>query len=136
MLSRDGFSLKNSLQQETGTYILFDRHNLNLRVFGSPNMVALAQEKVIQSLLSLHEEKQLEIHLRGMDLPPDLMKQMIKNFGPDLRGLKERVPGVDLTLNTRRHIVILHGSKELKPRVEEIVFEIAQIGRASCRERV
>ncbi|RZB73200.1 ATP-dependent RNA helicase DEAH12, chloroplastic-like [Glycine soja] len=126
MLSRDGFSLKNSLQQETGTYILFDRHNLNLRVFGSPNKVALAQEKVIQSLLSLHEEKQLEIHLRGMDLPPDLMKQMIKNFGPDLRGLKEKVPGVDLTLNTRRHIVILHGSKELKPRVEEIIFEIAR----------
>ncbi|KHN31399.1 Hypothetical protein glysoja_023053 [Glycine soja] len=126
MLSRDGFSLKNSLQQETGTYILFDRHNLNLRVFGSPNMVALAQEKVIQSLLSLHEEKQLEIHLRGRDLPPDLMKQMIKNFGPDLHGLKERVPGVDLTLNIRRHIIILHGSKELKPRVEEIVFEIAR----------
>ncbi|TKY47680.1 ATP-dependent RNA helicase DHX8/PRP22 [Spatholobus suberectus] len=126
MFSRDGISLKNSLQQETGTYILFDRHNLNLRVFGSPNKVALAHEKVIQSLLSLHEGKQLEIHLRGRDLPPDLMKQMIKNFGPDLRGLKEKVPGVDTSLNIRRQVIILHGNKELKPRVEEIIFEIAR----------
>lgn len=126
LFSRDGFSLKNSLQQETGTYILFDRHTLNLRVFGSPNKVALAQEKVIQSLLSLHEGKQLEIHLRGRDVPPDLMKQVIKNFGPDLRGLKEKVPGLDLSLNIRRQVVILHGNKELKPKVEEMIFEIAR----------
>ncbi|CAJ1854787.1 unnamed protein product [Sphenostylis stenocarpa] len=126
MLSRDGFNLRSSLQQETGTYILFDRLNLNIRVFGSPNKVALAHDKVVQSLLSLHEEKQLEIHLRGRDLPSDLMKQMIKNFGPDLHGLKARVPGVDLSLNIRRHIISLHGRMELKPRVEEIVFEIAR----------
>lgn len=126
LMSKDGFNIKNSLQQETGTYILFDRHNLNLRVFGSPNKVALAHDKLIQSLLSLHEEKQLKIHLRGRDLPPDLMKQMIKNFGPDLRGLKERVPGVDLMLNINRHVISLNGRKELKPRVEEIIFEIAR----------
>ncbi|XP_014493823.2 ATP-dependent RNA helicase DEAH12, chloroplastic isoform X1 [Vigna radiata var. radiata] len=132
MMSKDGFNLKNSLEQETGTYILFDRHNLNLRVFGSPNKVALAHDKVIQSLLSLHEEKQLEIHLRGRDLPPDLMKQVIKNFGPDLHGLKERVPGVDLKLNIRRHVISLNGRKELKTRVEEIIFEIAR----SCHHLV
>lgn len=124
MFSREGYSLKSSLQQETGTYILFDRHTLNLRVFGSPKKVALAQEKVIQSLLSLHEGKQLEIHLRGRDRPPDLMKQIINNFGPDLRGLKEKVPGVDLSLNTRRQVVNLHGNKELKPQVEEMILEI------------
>ncbi|XP_027335106.1 ATP-dependent RNA helicase DEAH12, chloroplastic-like [Abrus precatorius] len=125
MLSRDGFNLKRSLQQETGTYILFDRQNLNLRVFGSPDKIALAQQKVIQSLLSLHEGKQSEIHLKGKDLRPDLMKQVITNFGPDLHGLKEKVPGTNLTLSTRRQIIFLHGNKELKPRVEEIIFEIA-----------
>ncbi|KAL2332743.1 hypothetical protein Fmac_013956 [Flemingia macrophylla] len=93
MFSRDGFNLKSSLQQETGTCIFLDRHNLNLRVFGSPDRVALAQEKLIQSLLYLHEGKQLEIPLKGRGLPPDLMKRMIKNFGPDLSGLKEKVPG-------------------------------------------
>ncbi|KAK7379495.1 hypothetical protein VNO80_04957 [Phaseolus coccineus] len=126
LMSKDGFNLKHSLQQETGTYILFDRHNLNLRVFGSPDKVALAHDKLIQSLLSLHEEKQLKIHLRGRDLPPDLMKQMIKNFGPDLHGLKERVPGVDPMLNISRHVISLNGRKDLKPRVEEIIFEIAR----------
>nr|KYP75765.1 putative pre-mRNA-splicing factor ATP-dependent RNA helicase [Cajanus cajan] len=133
MFSRDGFNLKSSLQQETGTYILFDRHNLNLRVFGSPDKVALVQEKLIQSLLYLHEGKQLEIHLRGRNLPPDLMKRMIKNFGPDLRGLKEKVPGVDLSLNIRRQVINFHGNKELKARVDEIIFDIARCGHLFCR---
>lgn len=126
LLSRDGFILKSSVQQETGTYILFDRHNLNLRVFGSPEKVDLARQKLIQSLLSLHESKQSKIHLQGRDLPPDLMKRVVKNFGPDLWGLKEKVPDADFTLNTRHQIIFLHGNKELKPKVEEIIYEIAR----------
>ncbi|XP_057428108.1 ATP-dependent RNA helicase DEAH12, chloroplastic-like isoform X2 [Lotus japonicus] len=126
MCSRDGFSLRSSIQQETGTYILFDRHNQNLRIFGSPDKIDWAQQKLIQSLLSLHEGRQLVIHLRGRDLPPDLMKQVVKNFGPDLHGLKQKVPGVDLNLNTRSQQIFLHGNKELKPRVEEAILEIAR----------
>ncbi|KAI4345277.1 hypothetical protein L6164_012414 [Bauhinia variegata] len=129
LLSRDGISLKTSIQQETGTYILFDRHNLKLRVFGSPENVSVAEQKLIQSLLSLYESKQLEIHLRGTDLPFDLMKQVVKNFGPDLRGLKEKVPEADFTLNTRRQIISFHGNRELKPKVEELIYGIAQSGQ-------
>lgn len=125
VLSKDGFNLKWRLQQETETYIFFDKHNLNIRVFGSPDKIPLAQQKVIQSLLSLHESKPLEIHLRGTDLPPDLLKQVVKNFGPDLCGLKEKVPGADLILDIRRQIIFLRGNKELKPRVEEIILETA-----------
>jgi ATP-dependent RNA helicase DHX8/PRP22 len=128
MLSRDGINLKCSIQQETTTYIIFDRHNLNLRIFGSPDKIALAQQKLIQSLLSIHEKKQLVIPLRGRDLPSDLMKQVVRNFGPDLHGLKEKVPGADLKLNTRQQMIFLHGNKELKPRVEEITLEIARSG--------
>ena len=125
ILSREGISLKCSIQQETKTYIVFDRPSLNLRIFGSPEKIALAQQKLIQSLLSLHEEKQLVIPLRGRDLPPDLMKQVVKTFGPDLQGLKEKVPGADLKLNTRQQAIFLNGNKELKPRVEEITLEVA-----------
>ncbi|CAJ2667894.1 pre-mRNA splicing factor ATP-dependent RNA helicase-like protein [Trifolium pratense] len=128
LLSRDGISLKCSIQQETTTYIIFDRHNLNLRIFGSPDKIALAQQKLIQSLLSIHEKKQLVIPLRGRNLPSDLMKQVVKNFGPDLHGLKEKVPGAYLKLNTRQQSIFLHGNKELKPRVEEIALEIARSG--------
>ncbi|CAL5185694.1 unnamed protein product [Lathyrus oleraceus] len=125
ILSREGISLKCSIQQETKTYIVFDWPSLNLRIFGSPEKIALAQQKLIQSLLSLHEEKQLVIPLRGRDLPPDLMKQVVKTFGPDLQGLKEKVPGADLKLNTRQQAIFLNGNKELKPRVEEITLEVA-----------
>lgn len=126
LMSRDGFSLRSEVQQETGTYILFDRHNLNLRVFGSPEKVDAAQQKLIESLHSLHESKQLEIHLCGRNLPPDLMKQVVKNFGPDLHGLKEKIPEADFTLNSRDQIISLHGNKELKPKVEKMIYEIAR----------
>lgn len=125
LLSRDGINLKSSVQQETETCILFDRHNLTLRVFGSPEKVDLAQQKLIQSLLTLHESMQLKVHLRGRDLPPDLMKQVVKSFGPDLHGLKEKIPEADFTLNTRHQIIYLRGKMELKTKVEELIHEIA-----------
>lgn len=125
LLSRDGMNLKMSLQKETETFILFDRHNLTLRVFGSPDNVELAQQKLIQSLLTLHERKQLNVQLRGRELPPDLMKQVVKNFGPDLHGLKEKIPDADFTLNTRRQVIHVHGKMEVKPKVEELIHEIA-----------
>ncbi|KAJ7969445.1 ATP-dependent RNA helicase [Quillaja saponaria] len=105
LFSRDGIGLMKSLQQETGTCILFDRQSLNIRVFGSLNKIAVAKQKMIQSLLNIYESKQLQIHLRGGDLPPDLMKQVVKKFGPDLRGLQEKVPGGQFTLDARRQMI-------------------------------
>jgi len=127
ILSKDGSSLTSSIQQATSTYIQFDRRNMKLRIFGSLDKIALAEKKLIQSLLSLQEEKQLVIRLSGRDLPSDLMKQVVKNFGPDLRGLKEKVPGADLRLNTRNQTILLHGNTELKSRVKEITFGIARL---------
>ncbi|KAI4317301.1 hypothetical protein L6164_025181 [Bauhinia variegata] len=124
LLSRDGIILKTSIQQETGTYILFDRQSLTLRVIGSPEKVSMAEQKLIESLLSLYESKQLEIHLRGRDLPFDLMKQVVKNFGPDLRGLKEKVPEAAFTLNTHRQIIIF--------MIEE-AYQLEGCGHLFCR---
>lgn len=126
LFSRDGIMLMKSLQRETETYILFDRHSISVRVFGPSEKIAVAKRKLVESLLALHDSKQLEIHLRGGDLPGDLMKEVVKKFGPDLHGLKEKVPGAEFTLNTRRHIIYIHGNKELKQKVQDIVYEIAQ----------
>ncbi|KAF5747340.1 Helicase domain-containing protein [Tripterygium wilfordii] len=133
LFSRDGFNLMKLLQRETGTCILFDRRSLNVRVFGSSQNVAKAEEKLIQSLLTHHESKQLEIRLRGGNLPPDLMKEVVKRFGPDLRGLEQKVPGVELTLNVYRQVISFHGERELRPKVEEIIHEIAQSSVGSDR---
>ncbi|RHN65635.1 putative RNA helicase [Medicago truncatula] len=131
ILSKDGSSLTSSIQKATSTYIQFDRRNMKLRIFGSPDKIALAEKKLIQSLLSLHDEKQSVICLSGRDLPSDFMKQVVKNFGPDLHGLKEKVPGADLRLNTRNRTILCHGNSELKSRVEEITFEIARLSNPS-----
>ncbi|CAK9150715.1 unnamed protein product [Ilex paraguariensis] len=54
------------------------------------------------------------------------MIEMVAKSGRDLPGLKERHPEAELTLNTRRHIISVHGSKELKQKVEAIMYEVAQ----------
>ncbi|KAA8545630.1 hypothetical protein F0562_020414 [Nyssa sinensis] len=125
LFSRDGIVLMKSVQQETGTYILFEKQNLNVRVFGMEDRVALAEQKLVQSLLALHEKRQMEICLRGRVLPHDLMKKVVEKFGPDLHGLREEVPEAEFTLDTKRHVISIHGKKELKQRVEEIIHDFA-----------
>ncbi|XVE86829.1 hypothetical protein DITRI_Ditri18aG0066300 [Diplodiscus trichospermus] len=129
LFSRDGINVMRSVQQETRTYISFDRQSLNIRIFGSPDDAAVAQQKLIQSLLSYHESKQLEVRLRGRGLPPDLMKQVVEKFGPDLHGLKEKIPGAEFKLSTRYHVISICGDKEMKRKVEEIVLEVAETGK-------
>ncbi|XP_066398069.1 ATP-dependent RNA helicase DEAH11, chloroplastic-like isoform X2 [Miscanthus floridulus] len=122
--SRDGMEHLKSVEQETGTYILYDRQSLNIKVFGSSDKVAAAEEKLVCALVQLHEKKPLEVCLRGRNLPPNLMKEVIKEFGADLEGLKNEVPAVDLQLNTRRQALYVRGSKEDKQRVEEMISEL------------
>lgn len=126
LFSREGFVLMKILQRETDTYILHDKHNMNVKVFGPLDAVAMVEQKLVQSLLLLHENKQLEIRLRGGHLPNTLLKELVQRFGPDLHGLTEKVPGTEFVLDTRRHILCVRGSKELKQKVEKIIFEMAQ----------
>ncbi|PON47362.1 TNF receptor-associated factor [Trema orientale] len=132
LFSRDGINLMHTLQRETGTHIFFDRHSLAVRIYGPHDKVAVAEQKMIDSLVVLHESKQLQIQLCGKALPPNLMKEVVNNFGSDLSGLKEKVPGADFTLNTRRHAILIHGDRDLKSKVEEIIYGIAQMSCGSA----
>ncbi|KAJ8765741.1 hypothetical protein K2173_014863 [Erythroxylum novogranatense] len=133
LFSVQGINLMKSIQRETGTYILFTRQNYTVRVFGSPDKVALAQQKLIQSLVNYHENQQLQIHLRGGNLPPYLMKELVMRFGPDLNGIKEMVPDLsECTLNTRRHVISIIGTREMKMKLEEIVHDFAQTIQSSA----
>jgi ATP-dependent RNA helicase DHX8/PRP22 len=122
--SRDGMEQLRSVERETGTYILYDRQSLNIKIFGSTDNVAAAEEKLVHALVQLHEKKPLEVCLRGRNLPPNLMKEVIVKFGADLEGLKNEVPAVDLQLNTRRQTLYVRGSKEDKQRVEGMISEL------------
>ncbi|XAR73444.1 RNA helicase [Bertholletia excelsa] len=135
LFSRDGSTLTKSLQRATGTCILFDRHSLTVRIFGPPKKIDIAEQRLVQSLMTLHESKQLEIHLRGRVLPPDLMKEVVKKFGPDLQGLKEKFPGVEFNLNSRRQVISISGNKDVKKNAEGIIYEIAQKSTPSQRVR-
>ncbi|XP_023728927.1 ATP-dependent RNA helicase DEAH11, chloroplastic [Lactuca sativa] len=126
VLSREGFAIQKSIQRETGTYFLFDRHNQSIRIFGPLTNIDRAQNRFVNALVTLHETKQLDIHLRGPDFPPDLMKKVVGKFGPDLHGLKEKFPGSDFTLNTRHHTISVRGNKELKQNVEETIHHLVK----------
>ncbi|KAL0742380.1 hypothetical protein Bca4012_083893 [Brassica carinata] len=124
--SRDGVILMRKIQHETETYIILDRHSLTLRICGSEEKIATAEQELVRSLLAYHKRQQLEILLRGPHLRPDLMKEVVNRFGPELQGIKEKVYGVDLKLNTRYHVIQVHGSVEMRQEVEKIVYELAQ----------
>ncbi|KAF9598768.1 hypothetical protein IFM89_031436 [Coptis chinensis] len=126
LFTRDGIALKWTVQRDTGTFILYDRQNLNVRIFGPQEKLTTAEFRLVRSLLSLNENKQLEICLRGKDLPHNLMREVVKKFGPDLHGLKEKAPGAELVLSTRRHALLLRGDKELKQKLEEIIHDVAR----------
>lgn len=126
LMSRDGVTLMRKIQQETETYIVLDRQCLTVRICGSSEKIAEAEQELVQSLMAYHESKQLEIHLRGPDIRPDLMKEVVKRFGPELQGIKEKVHGVDLKLNTRYHVIQVHGSKEMRQEVQKMVNELAR----------
>ncbi|CAN8236817.1 unnamed protein product [Cochlearia groenlandica] len=126
LFSRDGgHSLMWKIQKKTETHIVLDRQNLTVRVCGSAENVAEAEGELVQSLQAYR--KQLEIRLLGHDIRPDLMKEVVTRFGPDLQGIKEKVSGVDLLkLNTRYHVIEVHGSTEIGKEVEKIINEVAR----------
>ncbi|KAL0342946.1 UNVERIFIED_CONTAM: ATP-dependent RNA helicase DEAH12, chloroplastic [Sesamum angustifolium] len=126
LFSRDGVMLMKSIQRESGTHIIFEKHNMILRVFGSPEKIDVVQESLVKALLALYEGKQLEIRLRNGVFPPDMMKRVVQHFGPDLHGLKEKVPEVELSLKASRHCISVVGTKESKQKVEDIINDLAQ----------
>ncbi|KAL8476240.1 hypothetical protein ACS0TY_028776 [Phlomoides rotata] len=126
LFSRDGIMLMKSIQRETGTHIIFERYRMIVRVFGSPNKIEAAQKSLVKALLALHDNKQLEIQLRDGVFPPDMMKRVVQHFGPDLHGLKQKVPEAEFSLNARRHSISIVGTKELKQQVEAILHNLAQ----------
>ncbi|PHT46445.1 hypothetical protein CQW23_15603 [Capsicum baccatum] len=91
---------------ETGSYIHLDKHSLHVRIFGSSDNVDRAEQRFIDSLLALHESKQLEVHLRGGFLPPDLMKRNVITFGPNLSVLKEKSSFPTQTTGDKAHCVV------------------------------
>ncbi|XP_072991689.1 ATP-dependent RNA helicase DEAH12, chloroplastic-like [Typha latifolia] len=124
--SQEGFTLMKDVERSTKTYILCDRHNqLSVKIFGPQERLAAAEEKLTQKLLSFHENRPLDIRLRGRNLPHNLMKEVAQRFGPDLHGLREKVPGINMLLRTRTHILSVRGTKEMKQSVQEVICELA-----------
>ncbi|XP_047952833.1 ATP-dependent RNA helicase DEAH12, chloroplastic-like [Salvia hispanica] len=126
LFSRDGVLLMKSVERGTGTQIFFDKQKMTLRVYGPPEKIGYAQQNFVRGLLALHDSRQLEIRLRDGVLPPDMMKRVVQHFGPDLCGLRDKVPGVELSLNVRRHTISIVGNKALKQEVENIIHDLAQ----------
>ncbi|PHT63364.1 hypothetical protein T459_32728 [Capsicum annuum] len=104
----------------------YERQDCATRGHHSYENVDRAEQRFIDSLLALHESKQLEVHLRGGILPPDLMKRVVITFGPDLSMVKEKVPGAEFSLNTKRHCICINATKDMKKNVEDITSEFAQ----------
>ncbi|KAF3612384.1 hypothetical protein FXO37_36807, partial [Capsicum annuum] len=82
------------------------RGNLHVRIFGSSKNVDRAEQRFIDSLMVLYESKQLEVHLCGGLLPPNLMKKIVTTFGPDLSVLKEKSHFSTQTTGNEAHYAV------------------------------
>ncbi|PHT35589.1 hypothetical protein CQW23_23289 [Capsicum baccatum] len=100
LFSLEGINIMRTVHRETRSNIHLDKHNMHVRIFFSSDNVDRDEQRFIDSLLTIHESKQLEMHPRGELLPPDLME--------------------------RRHCICINGTKEMKQSVEDIISEIAQ----------
>ncbi|KAM3343422.1 hypothetical protein P3S68_025511 [Capsicum galapagoense] len=65
-----------------------------------------AEQRFIDSLMVLYESKQLEVHLCGGLLPPNLMKKIVTTFGPDLSVLKEKSHFSTQTTGNKAHYAV------------------------------
>ncbi|KAM3288815.1 hypothetical protein P3S67_022245 [Capsicum chacoense] len=126
LFSRERINIMRTVHRKTRAYIHLNKHSLHIKNFSSLDNVDRAEQRFIDSLLALHESKQLEVHLHGGLLPPDLMKRVVITFGPDLSIVKEKVPGAEFSLNTKRHCICINGNKDMKQNVEDIISEFAQ----------
>ncbi|KAF3634763.1 hypothetical protein FXO38_24974 [Capsicum annuum] len=103
---REGIKIMRTVYGEIRAYIHLDKHSLHVRIFYFSDNVDRAEQRFIDSLMALHESKQLEVHLRGGLLPPDLMKRVITTFGPDLSVLKEKSSFPTKTTGDEAHCAV------------------------------
>ncbi|PHT39408.1 hypothetical protein CQW23_22981 [Capsicum baccatum] len=113
---------ENGVEKAIGA--AYERQDCSTRGHHSDDNVDRTEQRFVDSLLPLHESEQLEVHLRGGFLPPDLMKRVVTTFGPDLSVLKEKVPRTEFSLNTKRHRICINDTKDIKQSVEDIISEI------------
>lgn len=122
LLVKDTEILK--IEEQTRTHIDFDRHNQVVRIFGAHDKVPIAKQRLIRTLLTFHEQKQLDIHLRRKGFPD--VKELMKLFGPGLHLLKEKVPEADFTVDIRRHVISVRGDKDAKQKAENLISEMTK----------
>lgn len=125
LFTREGFQLLRSLERETKTCIIFERRSHSIKIFGPANKSDKAIKDLVHNLMLLHENKHHQISLRGEGVPYGLMKEIVKRFGVELAGFKACIPDAEFVLDTRRHVLSVHGSRESKIKADNVVAETA-----------
>eukprot|EP01018_Ginkgo_biloba_P028693 Gb_34264 [translate_table: standard] len=126
LFTREGFQLQKSLERQTKTCILFEKRNLSIKIFGPAYKIDGTIKDLVHGLMLLHESKRHEIPLRGEGMPYGVMKEIVNRFGADLNGLKELIPEVEFILDTRRHVLSVHGSREAKIKAGHVITDTAK----------
>ncbi|MCO5604458.1 hypothetical protein L7F22_058624 [Adiantum nelumboides] len=145
IFTKEGLQIARSVELQTRTYIVCDRRSQVVKIFGSAERQNRAQSRLLKNLTQLREKKNChEIELRGGCRPYGLMREVVKKFGVDLVGLRKLVGGRCLSLDQRRHILLVYGSKEdllmINEKIEEVASSLRglQVDRAfdavSCQD--
>ncbi|KAI5077555.1 hypothetical protein GOP47_0007379 [Adiantum capillus-veneris] len=130
VFTREGIQIARSVELQTRTYIVCDKRSQVVKIFGSAERRDRARSRLIKNLSQLRERKNChEIELRGGGRPYGLMREIVRKFGVDLVGLRKLVTGGFLSLDQRRHILLVHGSRENMLMVNEKIEEVESLLR-------
>ncbi|KAH7285182.1 hypothetical protein KP509_33G016900 [Ceratopteris richardii] len=129
MFTKEWHQIKRHVEIQTKTFVVFDKRNQTIKIFGSADCKNRARSCLLKNLLQLKEKRKChDIELRGGGWPYGLMREVVKRFGVDLAGLKVLVTGRNVILDQRRHILQVHGSMEdmmkVKAKIEELAVSL------------
>lgn len=132
MFTREGLQMAKSVEMQTRTYIVCDKRSQVVKVFGPAERKKRALNRLAKNLSQLQERKKChEIELRGGGRPIGLMREIVRKFGVDLGELMKLGNGASVSLDQRRHILHVDGSREDMLKVDRKVEEVANSLRGS-----
>ena len=122
-----GRSKLKTIQRESGALIWSNMIDGCIQITGSPEAKEQAFRQVKELVSQMMENTVTEISLKGPNIPTGTIREMLMQFGRDLKGLVENGEECQVEMDIRRRKLILRGSKDVenvRERVDQFLNQL------------
>ena len=116
------------IQSGSDTYILFNRRNMSLCIYGTEKNQFRAKICIKNKLDVLERSNTTlkESNLKAAGQPPGIMKHLVSKFGLDLYGMVKEGEASAVDLDARKHVVSVYGTQEAHKWVSDVIEQYCQ----------